>query len=56
VVVKSYHIKLPDDFDLFQFVRSDYVRAPYLAWTAVEVAELRRECTFVDLRFVESTQ
>ena len=55
MVVKIYHIKLHDDFDLFQSVRSDYVRATYLAWTAVEVAELPRECAFVDLRFVEST-
>jgi enamine deaminase RidA (YjgF/YER057c/UK114 family) len=52
----SYHIEIQDNFDIFQSIRSEYVRAPYPAWTAVEVAGLRRLGALMELRLVASTQ
>ncbi len=43
VEMTSYHVGLQAHFDLFNAVRADYVSQPYPAWTAVEVAGLRRE-------------
>ena len=48
----SYHVALQKDFQLFQTVRSDYVSRPYPAWTAVEVAGLRRKGALVEIRVV----
>ena len=52
----SYHIEIQDNFDIFQSIRSEYVRASYPAWTAVEVAGLRRLGALMELRLVASTQ
>ncbi|MEM1383291.1 MAG: RidA family protein [Pseudomonadota bacterium] len=52
VEMTSYHIGLRAHFDLFVAVRAEYVSAPYPAWTAVEVAGLRREGAIVEIRVV----
>ncbi len=52
VEMTSYHVGLRDHFDTFNAVRSEYVREPYPAWTAVEVAGLRREGAVVEIRIV----
>ena len=43
VEMTSYHVGLRGHFALFDKVRLDHVEEPYPAWTAVEVAGLRRE-------------
>ncbi len=48
----SYHINLRDHFDLFSAVRAEYVTDPYPAWTAVEVAGLRRIGAIVEIRVI----
>lgn len=52
VEMTSYHVGLRGHFDLFNAVRADYVVAPYPAWTAVEVAGLRREGALVEIRVI----
>ena len=52
VEMTSYHVGLRDHFDLFNAVRSDYVREPFPAWTAVEVAGLRRPGALVEIRVI----
>jgi enamine deaminase RidA (YjgF/YER057c/UK114 family) len=55
VEMTTYHVGLRDHFDLFDAVRLDYLSAPYPAWTAVEVAGLRREGAVVEIRIIAST-
>lgn len=52
VEMTSYHVGLRDHFDLFNTVRADYVTEPYPAWTAVEVAGLRRPGAAVEIRVI----
>lgn len=52
VEMTTYHTDLREQFDLFATVRADYVDEPYPAWTAVEVAGLRREGAYVEIRVV----
>jgi enamine deaminase RidA (YjgF/YER057c/UK114 family) len=52
VEMTSYHIGLRKHFDSFNAVRADYVRDPFPAWTAVEVAGLRREGALVEIRVI----
>ena len=52
VEMTSYHVGLRSHFDLFNAIRSEYVKAPFPAWTAVEVAGLRREGAVVEIRVV----
>ena len=52
VEMTSYHTDLQAHFDLFAKIRADYVVEPYPAWTAVEVAGLRRPGAFVEIRVV----
>lgn len=56
VEMTSYHVGLRDHFDLFNAIREDYVQPPYPAWTAVEVAGLRREGAIVEIRVIASTE
>ncbi len=56
VEMTSYHIGLRAHFELFDRVRLDYLTAPYPAWTAVEVAGLRREGALVEIRAVASLE
>lgn len=52
VEMTTYHVGLRAHFDRFCAVRARYVAAPYPAWTAVEVAGLRREGAVVEIRVV----
>lgn len=52
VEMTTYHVGLRDHFDLFDKVRLGYFDAPYPAWTAVEVAGLRREGAIVEIRVI----
>ena len=55
VEMTSYHIGLRTHFDSFCAVRSAYVTDPFPAWTAVEVAGLRREGALVEIRVTAAT-
>ncbi len=52
VEMTSYHVGLRTHFEVFDRVRTARLRAPYPAWTAVEVAGLRRPGALVELRVV----
>lgn len=52
VEMTSYHVGIADHFDLFSAVRAEYVAPPYPAWTAVEVAGLRRPGAVVEVKVV----
>lgn len=52
VEMTTYHVGLRDHFDLFDRVRLDVFFEPYPAWTAVEVAGLRREGAIVEIRAI----
>ncbi len=52
VEMTSYHVGLRDHFETFCAVRSEYVAEPFPAWTAVEVAGLRRQGAVVEIRVV----
>lgn len=52
VEMTSYHIGLRDHFDLFDSIRRELFAPPYPAWTAVEVAGIRREGAVVEIRIV----
>lgn len=54
VEMTSYHVGLRDHFDLFNAIRADYVTDPFPAWTAVEVAGLRRQGAIVEIRVIAS--
>jgi enamine deaminase RidA (YjgF/YER057c/UK114 family) len=51
----TYHVGLRDHFDLFDAIRLECFDEPYPAWTAVEVAGLRREGAIVEIRVIAST-
>lgn len=48
----TYHVGLRDHFETFDAVRLAHFSAPYPAWTAVEVAGLRREGAVVEVRVI----
>ncbi|MBY5935237.1 RidA family protein [Tateyamaria omphalii] len=52
VEMTSYHVGLRGHFDLFDTVRKAHLSAPYPAWTAVEVAGLRRVGAVVEIRAI----
>ncbi len=52
VEMTSYHIGLRQHFDLFDAIRLEYFAEPYPAWTAVEIAGLRREGAIVEIRVI----
>lgn len=52
VEMTTYHVGLRGHFALFDAVRLEHVVEPYPAWTAVEVAGLRREGAIVEIRAV----
>jgi enamine deaminase RidA (YjgF/YER057c/UK114 family) len=52
VEMTSYHVGLRDHFNLFDAIRLEYLDEPYPAWTAVEVAGLRREGAIVEIRVI----
>ncbi|MEM9279498.1 MAG: RidA family protein [Pseudomonadota bacterium] len=52
VEMTSYHVGLREHFEIFDSIRLEYLAEPYPAWTAVEVAGLRREGAIVEIRVV----
>ncbi len=52
VEMTSYHIDITRHFELFSQVRARFVKAPYPAWTAVEIAGLRRPGALVEVRVI----
>jgi enamine deaminase RidA (YjgF/YER057c/UK114 family) len=52
VEMTTYHVGLREHFDLFDRIRLEYLDEPYPAWTAVEVAGLRREGAIVEIRVI----
>lgn len=54
VEMTTYHVGLHDHFDLFNEIRCEYVSDPFPAWTAVEVAALRRAGAIVEIRVIAS--
>ena len=52
VEMTTYHVGLQEHFERFNTVRAEYVSEPYPAWTAVEVAGLRREGAAVEIRVI----
>jgi len=56
VEMTSYHVGLRAHFDVFDRVRLDLLSEPFPAWTAVEVAGLRREGAIVEIRVIASLE
>lgn len=56
VEMTSYHLGLREHFDTFNAIRLEFLGDPYPAWTAVEVAGLRREGAIVEIRIIASTE
>jgi len=52
VEMTTYHVGLRSHFDQFDSIRLEYLEEPYPAWTAVEVAGLRREGAIVEIRVI----
>lgn len=52
VEMTSYHIDISAHFPTFEAVHADYVRPPFPAWTAIEVAGLRRTGALVEIRVI----
>lgn len=52
VEMTSYHVGLREHLDTFKLVRSEFVKEPYPAWTAIEVAGFVRENAIVEIRVV----
>jgi len=55
VEMTTYHVGLREHFDEFSAIRAEFLDDPYPAWTAVEVAGLRREGAVVEIRVVATT-
>ena len=54
VEMTTYHVGIQDHFDIFNEIRCEYVSEPFPAWTAVEVAALRRPGAVVEIRVIAS--
>lgn len=54
VEMTTYHVGLRDHFDAFDALRLQRLSPPYPAWTAVEVAGLRREGAVIEIRVIAS--
>lgn len=52
VEMTSYHVELREHFELFDAVRREIFGPPHPAWTAVEVAGLRRAGALVEIRVI----
>jgi len=52
IEMTSYHLGLRQHFELFDRVRLEHLGEPFPAWTAVEVAGLRREGAVVEVRII----
>ena len=54
VEMTTFHTDMPDSLGTFMKVKDRSVEAPYPAWTAVEVAGIRREGAVVEIRVIAS--
>ena len=54
VEMTTYHVGIQEHFDLFNDVRCEFVSDPFPAWTAIEVAGLRRAGAVVEIRVIAS--
>ncbi|NOR31562.1 MAG: RidA family protein, partial [Sulfitobacter sp.] len=52
VEITSYHIGLKYHFDQVDHIMREMLGLPLPAWTAVEVADLRRDGALIELRIV----
>ena len=52
VEMTTYHVGLKEHAELFKRVRADYVKEPYPAWTAIEVAGFVCENAIVEIRVI----
>ena len=52
VEMTTYHVGLRDHLELFRSIRDEFVREPFPAWTAIEVAGFIREGTIVEIRVI----
>jgi enamine deaminase RidA (YjgF/YER057c/UK114 family) len=50
----TYHLGLRDHLDLLRSIRAEFVREPYPAWTAIEVAGFVSEGSIIEIRIVAS--
>lgn len=48
----TFHIDLKKNIDLFSKVKDEYIKAPYLAWSAIGVSEFIPENALVEMRIV----
>jgi enamine deaminase RidA (YjgF/YER057c/UK114 family) len=56
VEMTSFHVGLRNHFDQFCAVRSEFVSDPFPAWTAVEVAGLRKVGAVVEIKVVAALE
>lgn len=56
VEMTSYHIGLRDHLELFKRVRGEFVKEPYPAWTAIEVAGFVTQDALVEIKAVARRQ
>lgn len=52
VDMTSFHVGLGDHLEIFKAIRAEYVREPYPAWTAIEVAGFATPGVVVELKVV----
>lgn len=55
VEMTTYHVGLKDHLELFKSVRAEYVKEPYPAWSAIEVAGFVREGAIIEIRAIACT-
>ena len=56
VEMTSYHVGIKDHLKDFKSVRAKYLKEPYPAWTAIEVAGFVREGAFVEIKCIARRQ
>jgi len=52
VEMTTYHVGLRDHLEVFKSIRDEFVKEPFPAWTAIEVAGFVREGTIVEIRVI----
>ena len=56
VEMTTYHVGLRNHLGKFKSVRAEYMKEPYPAWTAIEVAGFVREGAIIEIRVVAATE
>jgi enamine deaminase RidA (YjgF/YER057c/UK114 family) len=52
VEMTTYHVALRKHLNVFIKVKDEFIRMPYLAWTAIGITELITEGTLLEIRIV----